>query len=62
MRRLMATLPPAKNAMPMLCSVTTVGNAHIRSESQIHSLSALCSIQAKTGSTTSDLVFGYEPF
>src|SRR5437870_6486534 len=57
MRRSMATPPPARNAMPTLCSVTMVGNAQTQVEPRIQSLSALLSIQAKIGSTSHLLLF-----
>ena len=63
MRRSMAIPPPARNAMPILCSVTMVGNAQMQSEPRTHWLSSLLSIQENRGSTshllfsTSHLVF-----
>src|SRR5689334_13911834 len=49
MRKSIALLPPASNPMQMVWTVMIVGNAQ-RHSPRIHSLKALLSIQAKTGS------------
>jgi hypothetical protein len=49
MRKSIALLPPASNPMQMVWMVMIVGNAQMHSP-RIHSLNALLSIQAKTGS------------
>src|SRR5262249_49137211 len=49
MRKSIALLPPASNPIQMVWTVLVVGNAQ-RHSPRFHSLKALLSIQAKTGS------------
>src|SRR5262245_33860813 len=55
MRRSMAALPPARNPMPIVCSVTTTGNTKVHSmdSPRTQLASSLPSTKAKNESTVS---------